>query len=578
MRRQVSFFLLLVLISAELLAQHGPIWIPSARATTWSSGYSINPNTLTTIEDKPYVIQDSQSNLWVTYESSQTGNWDIFMRIYNGVSWLPQQQLTNDPASDLTPALVQLANGNIMLVWSSNRSGNFSLYYKTNTAGVWSGDTRLTSPQGRDSTPSLLQLRNGTMLVYWTRESLVSGSVVRYVYSKSYNNGSWSPEVRFSSGGSEEEPSIFQSDDGTIWVMYAANRFGSLDIFYKTYNGAWSPEIRLTTNSADDHQPWIMQDLTGMMWAFWNRCVPINGQTCQDDIFYENSTNLGATWSAEVQFTVDPTGYTINDSHPAVIHYSRDKMVYVFWGTDLTGLGADFDVWVRTSNPIPIHHVYLSNATAGPKSLQEAGTVKENVTANNPGSYNETLTVNAYYQNSTSTLSKSVSVSLGPGKSMFIQMSWNTSKVVPAKYKIFFVLLPVPGQSVRLLANNTAVAGSVAVLPILEDIDGNGRVDIVDVSTVAFGFGTKIVGDTDGDCAIQMPDVSFVAFYFGTKVGDPNWNPLADLDHNGKVDIYDVAIIANEFDMKIGPGDFDHDCAIDITDVALVAFWFGFGT
>ncbi len=300
MRRQVSFFLLLVLISAELLAQHGPIWIPSARAATWSSGYSINPNTLTTIEDKPYVIQDSQSNLWVTYESSQTGNWDIFMRIYNGVSWLPQQQLTNDPASDLTPALVQLANGNIMLVWSSNRSGNFSLYYKTNTAGVWSGDTRLTSPQGRDSTPSLLQLRNGTMLVYWTRESLVSGSVVRYVYSKSYNNGSWSPEVRFSSGGSEEEPSIFQSDDGTIWVMYAANRFGSLDIFYKTYNGAWSPEIRLTTNSADDHQPWIMQDLTGMMWAFWNRCVPINGQTCQDDIFYENSTNLGATWSGPV--------------------------------------------------------------------------------------------------------------------------------------------------------------------------------------------------------------------------------------------------------------------------------------
>ena len=52
------------------------------------------------------------------------------------------------------------------------------------------------------------------------------------------NNGSWSPEVRFSSGGSEEEPSLFQSDDGTIWVVYAANRFGNLD---------WSVDVEGTT-------------------------------------------------------------------------------------------------------------------------------------------------------------------------------------------------------------------------------------------------------------------------------------------------------------------------------------------
>src|SRR2546425_5093786 len=391
MRRRISTFLLLVLTAAGLLAHPGLIGIPPVRAVTWSTGISLTPTG--SIEDKPYVIQDSQANLWVAYESSRTGNWDIFIRTYNGISWQPEQQATNNTASDLTPALVQLANGNVMLVWSSNRAGNFSLYYKTNNAGVWSGDTRLTSPQGRDSTPSLLQLRNGTLWLLWTREALSGGSVVRYIYSKTYSNGVWSPEARFTSGGSEEEPSLFQSDDGTIWVMYAANRFGNLDIFYKTYNGSWSPEIRLTSNSDDDHQPWIMQDLTGTMWAFWTRCVTISSTTCEDDIFYETSTTLGATWSAEVHFTVAPGGYTINDSPPAVIHYSRDKMIYVFWGTDLTGLGADFDVWVRTSNSIAIHDVYLSNANAAPTSLQEGGTVKVNATANNSGSYSETLTI-----------------------------------------------------------------------------------------------------------------------------------------------------------------------------------------
>ena len=579
MRSKVSLFLLLVLISAELLSLHGPIWIPSARAMTWSSGYSITPNTLTTIEDKPYVIQDSQSNLWVTYENSQTGNWDIFMKEYNGVSWLPQQQLTTDPASDLTPALVQLANGNIMLVWTSNRSGNFSLYYKTNSGGIWSGDTRLTSPQGRDSTPSLLQLRNGTLLLYWTRESLVGGSVVRYVYSKSYNNGSWSPEVRFSSGGSEEEPSLFQSDDGTIWVMYAANRFGNLDIFYKTYNGSWSSEIRLTSNSDDDHQPWIMQDLTGTMWAFWTRCVTISSTTCEDDIFYETSTNLGATWSAEVQFTVDPAGYTIDDSHPAVIHYSRDKMIYVFWGTDLTGLGADFDVWVRTSNPIPIHDVSVSNATDAPSSLLESGTVKVNFTANNPGDYTESITINGYYQSQTSFLFKSTTISLMPGTSTFMQMSWNTSKVVPTNYLVSIVASPVPGESVRLLGGNTAVAGNVTVQRVAWDVNGDGKVNVIDLAMVALKFGQSLgLIDIDNDCDVDVVELAIVAIHYGTKAGGPNWYAPADVNGDGVVNVLDLALVAVNYGRSIGPEDVNHDCVVNVIDLATVAVHYGWGT
>ena len=576
MRRKISTLLLLALTAAGLLAHPSFIWIPSVRAVTWSTGTSITPSAA--IENKPYAIQDSQSNLWVTYESFRSSNWDIFLQIYNGVSWLPEQQLTNNTASDLTPALVQLSSGSIMLVWASNRVGNFSLYYKINNAGIWSSENRITSPQGRDSTPSLLQLRNGTLWVLWTRESLSGGSVVRYLYSKTYNNGLWSPEARFSSGGSEEEPSLFQTDDGTIWVVYAANRSGNLDIFYKTFNGAWSAETQLTSNTDDDHQSWLMQDLSGTLWEFWTRCVS-TGQTCEDDVFYKTSTNLGGTWSAEIQFTVDPSGYTINDSHPSAIHNSRDKMIYVFWGTDLTGLGANFDVWLRTSNPVPIHDVSLSNANAGPKSLQEAGLVKMNATANNPGSYNETLIINGYYQNATSILFKTMSTTLTPGRSAFIQMSWNTSKVAPAKYSLVLVVLPVPGESTRLLGGNTAIAGNTTVLPVIADINKDGRVDIVDVATVASHFGLKVgAGDIDHNCAIDVTDVAFVAFYFGTKAGGPNWNSLADLNGDGKVDILDVALVASNFGQTIGPTDLNYDCVVNILDVALAASWFGFGT
>jgi hypothetical protein len=202
-----------------------------------------------------------------------------------------------------------------------------------------------------------------------------------------------------------------------------------------------------------------------------------------------------------------------------------------------------------------------------------------NGTANNPGSYNETLSVNGYYQNATSVLFKTVTMSLKPGSSAFVQMSWNTTTTVPAKYKVVLVVLPVPGESVRLLPSNTAVAGNTTVRCVPADVTCDGRVDIVDVARVSAKFGTRIITpNISGDCSVGILDVSFVAFYFGTTTSSPNWNPRADLTKDGKVDILDVALIASEFGQSIGPEDIDHDCVIDILDVALVAAWFGFGT
>jgi len=574
--RKKSVLLLLVLIAAELLSQT-VFNVPPVHAVTWSSGVSLTP--LGSIEEKPYVMEDSQSNLWVAYESNRLGNWTIWVRKFNGVSWLSEQQLTNGTSNGLTPALVQLINGNVMLVWSSNMAGNYSLYYKTYSAGVWSSPSRLSTPQGRDSTPSVVQLRNSTVLLYWTREALSGGSVVRYIQFKSFNNGVWSKEAQFSTGGSEEEPSVYQTDDGTIWLVYAANRFGNLDIFYKTYSGSWSSEVRLTTNTADDRQSWLTQDLNGMLWEFWTRCVPLTGGACEDKIFYTTSSNLGATWSPEVQFTFDPTGFTVYDSHPSAIHYERDKMMYVFWGTDLTGPGVDFDVWVRTSNPIPFHDVSVSNATAGPSALLEGGAVKVNATANNPGSYNETVSINAYYQNATSVLFKSTTATLKPGTSAFVQYSWNTSRVVPEKYELVVVVLPVLGESTRLLPNNAAVAGTTTVLPIPQDINRDGRVDIRDLVSVALKFGaTTIPADVNRDCTVNILDLVMVALAFLTKPGDPNWNPLADVNGDGRVDILDLTRVALNFGLTMGREDVNRDCTVNILDLVSVATSFGFGT
>lgn len=523
-------------------------------------------------------MEDRQGVLWAVWESSRSANWDIYGRRLNGTTWLAEERLTNNTSSDLNPAIAQLGNGTMLLVWASDRSGDFSLYSKRFKAGVWSGEERLTSGPGRDSTPSLLQSRNGTLWVFWTRQIVSGRTVIWDIYYRTYTNGVWSLDIPLlTSTASEIQPTAFESDDGTIWVSYASGKSGNQDIFYKTFKGSWSPEAPLTFSKDDDRQPWIMQDFNGTLWVFWARCVQ-SGAACQDDIFYVTSSNLGVSWSLEVQYTFDPQGVEIFDSEPAALH-AWDKRIYLFWVTSITGDGGDFDVYVSTSSPIPIHDVALMNATSFPTSITVGGVVKVNITAANPGDYTETLRIDGYYEGATRVLFNSTSLTLPPGRSTRVQVSWNTNGVPAAIYNIIIVLQPVTGESLRRQTDNTLEAGRVTLLGTIPgDVDGNGRVDILDAAILASKYGNRGAGpeDINQDCSVNILDAAIMAAAYGTRPGDPKWNPLADVDGNGRVDILDAAMIAIKYGTHgMGPVDVNGDCVVDILDAAILAFWYG---
>jgi hypothetical protein len=56
---------------------------------------------------------------------------------------------------------------------------------------------------------------------------------------------------------------------------------------------------------------------------------------------------------------------------------------------------------------------------------------------------------------------------------------------------------------------------------------------------------TGFEGVPDGKCDIL--DVATVAAAFGSYPGHPRWNPIADLDDNGKVEILDVAMVTVDY-------------------------------
>jgi len=54
-------------------------------------------------------------------------------------------------------------------------------------------------------------------------------------------------------------------------------------------------------------------------------------------------------------------------------------------------------------------------------------------------------------------------------------------------------------------------------------------------------------GDVNGDCKVDIVDLAIVGAAFGSTPSSPNWNPAADVNHDGKVDIVDLVLVASNF-------------------------------
>jgi hypothetical protein len=58
---------------------------------------------------------------------------------------------------------------------------------------------------------------------------------------------------------------------------------------------------------------------------------------------------------------------------------------------------------------------------------------------------------------------------------------------------------------------------------------------------------TGLLADLNGDGKVNILDIAIVAKAFGSKPGDPNWNPIADLNGDQVVDILDIALISENY-------------------------------
>ncbi len=477
----------------------------------------------------------------MAWESFRLRQPNVYAKTYNFAgSWSSDFNITtgSSTVANLQPALKQLLNGTIILAWSSNETGSYQLYYKTYNGNAWTSKVRLTTGSFSDYRPDIVVAPDGKLWLFWYRQT-ASGSCTsgfcRHVYFKTLTGNLWSAETQMTTDGTWNiEPDVTAAKDGHLLVAFSkwipSGSSGDWNVYYRKFDGAtWTGDLLLATNANWDMTPNLSQDRNGTIWLFWAREMKLTQSAYQDKVWYKFSPDEGTTWSTDRQLTFGGNStVTIDDNEPDAVQ-ARDKSLWIFYSSDATGQGADFDIYYIKTNPItPIHDLAAAGLQyptyqyrGGLAGIGQSALAKLNVTVANNGDFAENAQVSLTVSSTTSYSLGTQTVSIAAGASAVVTFSWDTTSVPYGLYNLAAAVSPAPGESsLNTPDNNLSKSKAFRVGPW---------------------------GDIDQDGAVTLIDASIVFLGFGSTPGSPRWTPLGDINGSGVIDIIDEGIVAHNF-------------------------------
>jgi len=359
------------------------VFVPPIQAVEWSADIRL------TLDDdadsSPSITQAIDGKIWVAWSSSRTGNSEIFYKVYDGSSWSdPPNQLTTNPSYDGHPAIMGASDGKIWVVWVSDRTGtdNLEIFYKVYD-GSWSDAIQLTTYQYWDSHPAIMEASDSKIWVVW--ESDRNKHDVD-IYYKLFNGSSWSDAMPATTDelADDRYPSIMQAMGGMIWVVFTklSETDPNGDVYYKLYNGtSWSTDIRRTWHPGSDLNPSIAQSGDGTIWIVWDS--DRNGQDA--NIYY---TFYDTHWAPDTKLTTDQS-----DDYLPSMTAAADGTIWVVWTSTRF---ANFDIYYRTTITSPYHDIAVIRVKTNPTVAIRGENVSIEVTTQNQGTYPETFEVQCH--------------------------------------------------------------------------------------------------------------------------------------------------------------------------------------
>jgi len=346
------------------------------------------------------------------------------------------------------------------------------------------------------------------------------------LYYKIFRNVFWSGDSVIPTASSslyeEKLPSISQSPDGKIWVVYETNISGSAQIYYTKYAGSsWTNQAALTTTVSDDKWPSITQDRNGTLWIFWARELangttpPPNPTTLyQWHIFYKSSTNNGTSWTSDEDLYSSVNNI---EQHPTVFQ-GPDKELWVVYDSCCNSPGNPYgnpNLFITKSNIILAHDLAVRSLILSPGPNPRTG---ENATfainISDPGSYAESSSLSVYVG---SVLVGTRPVMVSPGSTSSYTFTWGTGGQSNAKYSVRASLAQVPHE---VITQNNCLNTT---------------------------FLLTFLGDANRDGAVSISDLALIASHVGATKGTANYYVSADLNNDGIINIFDLSLSSAEF-------------------------------
>jgi len=392
-------------------------------------------------------------------------------------------------------------------------------------ATIWQPWVRLTNDAGFDRSPSVTQTSDGKIWVVWTGDREAYGGYSRILYMTYDPVSNWTAEKVVAAtfdNCTDSSPSIMQAKNGTIFIAWESNRlntsiYAHSAIFYSVSNNngaSWSNAKALTDNQEENQEPRLFQAANGTIWLVWTK---YHGAPPLDnyDIFYK--TYDGAKWSPEHQLTTDP----LWDVSPSITQ-TLDGKIWVVWSKIYANNTSDIYYQTYSNNQWSdviqlIHGVYTNTNAAICQMIW--GTIWV--------VYTRTDTENGFsdlwYITSNGTV-------------------WNS---------------PTP-----LTSANSDRSDSWPGLFQAKDrgiwlVWASDRFDFVppDYANWELAYQTSKVfpGDVNGDDQVYTYDLAAIGVSYGQQRGSSLYNPAADLNNDGQVWAEDLAIVGKNFGLGTSP-------------------------
>ena len=146
--------------------------------------------------------EDRQGRIWCVYslqKQMETGNFDLYGRVFDGTRWSDEQQLTTSPLPDVFHKLATDRNGNLFLAWMGFRPGagggpaQSDILMRVLTGDKWSDEINVSQSPEDDWEPAIAADDTGRAWVAWDSYRAAGKDPATYdILLRSYSGGTLS--------------------------------------------------------------------------------------------------------------------------------------------------------------------------------------------------------------------------------------------------------------------------------------------------------------------------------------------------------------------------------------------------